>query len=54
MAMLLNQKSDIQDKIKNLTAEELRPQLEKQLERWNETFYTNEDILIFIGRHYNW
>jgi hypothetical protein len=54
MAMLLKQKSDIQDKIKNLTAEELRPQLEKQLERWNETFYTNEDILIFIGRHYNW
>ena len=53
MAMLLKQKSDIQDKIKNLTAEKLRPQLEKQLERWGETFYTNEDILFFIGRHYN-
>lgn len=33
---------------------DLWPELEKQLRKWHETYYLQDDVMLIVARHYRW
>jgi hypothetical protein len=40
--------------VKPLSFNALRPELEKQLKRWNEMYYLDDDVMLIVARYYKW
>ena len=52
--VLQKQVSHTKDEVLVLGADDLRPELEKQLQKWYDTYYLDSDEMLIVARHYRW